>query len=214
MNSDSRALEPRHLPLAPDARALLIKYADAVELAQRPGAAMSNVTGYASKAAEQACRIAGVLTLWRDLAAPVVEAEDMASGIELADFYLSEALRLADAAKVSEETERAERLRRWLVEDWPHSEVMTREVVQHAPIRALRETKAATAALSTLERHGWVAALPAGTKVRGANRSTAWRIVKGGGPDVLAEFNEHGAAGHERQRVERAVLAHAVGQEA
>lgn len=180
MDPDSRALEPRHLPLAPDARALLTEYADAVELAQRPGAAMSNVTGYASKAAEQACRIAGVLTLWRDLAAPAVEAEDMTSAIELSDFYLSEALRLADAAKVSEETERAERLRRWLVEEWPHSEVMTRDVVHHAPIRALRETKAATAALGTLERHGWVAALPAGTVVRGAARSTAWRIVKGG----------------------------------
>ena len=145
---------------------------------------MSSVTGYASKAAEQACRIAGVLTLWRDLNAPAVEAEDMASAIELADFYLSEALRLADAAKVSEETDRAERLRRWLVEEWPHPEVMTRDVVQHAPIRALRETKAAKAALGTLERHGWVAALPAGTVVRGAARSTAWRIVKGGGHAV------------------------------
>lgn len=180
MEPESRALEPRRLALAPDARELLVQFADAVEAAQRPGAAMSGVTGYASKAAEQACRIAGVLTLWRDLNAPAVEAEDMASAIELADFYLSEAQRLADAAKVSEDTDRAERLRRWLVEEWPHPEVMTRDVVQHAPIRALRETKAATAALGTLEKHGWVAALPAGTVVRGAARSTAWRIVKGG----------------------------------
>jgi len=180
MEPESRALEPRRLFLAPDARALLVQFADAVEAAQRPGAAMSGVTGYASKAAEQACRIAGVLTLWRDLNAPAVEAEDMASAIELADFYLSEALRLADAAKVSEDTDRAERLRRWLVEEWPHPEVLTGDVVQKAPIRALRETKAATAALGTLERHGWVAALPAGTVVRGAARSTAWRVVNGG----------------------------------
>lgn len=180
MDPDSRALEPRFLPLAPDARELLTEYADAVEVAQRPGAAMSGVTGYASKAAEQACRIAGVLTLWRDLNAPAVDTEDMACAIELASFYLSEALRLADAAKVSEETDRAERLRQWLVEEWPHPEVMTRDVVQKAPIRALRETKAAAAALGTLERHGWVVALPAGSVVRGAARSTAWRIVKGG----------------------------------
>lgn len=184
LEPESRALEPRRLPLAPEARELLVQFADAVEAAQRPGATMSGVTGYASKAAEQACRIAGVLTLWRDLNAPAVDAEDMASAIELADFYLSEALRLADAAKVSEDTDRAERLRRWLVEEWPHSELMTRDVVQHAPIRALRETKAATAALGTLERHGWVAALPAGTVVRGAARSTAWCIVKGGGHAV------------------------------
>ncbi|WCQ98935.1 YfjI family protein [Paracoccus aestuarii] len=180
MNPESRALEPRRLLLAPDARALLTEYADAVELSQRPGAAMSSVTGYASKAAEQACRIAGVLTLWRDLAAPAVEAEDMVSGIELAGFYLSEAQRLADAAKVSEETDRAERLRRWLIEEWPDPEMLTGDVVQKAPIRALRETKTATAALEMLERHGWVIALPTGTVVRGRARSTAWRIVKGG----------------------------------
>lgn len=179
MDPESRALEPRRLPLAPDARALLTKYADEVEVAQCPGAAMSGVTGYASKSAEQACRIGGVLTLWRDLRATAVEAEDMASAIELAAFYLSEALRLADAAKVSEETDRAERLRQWLMEEWPHPEVLTGDVVQKAPVRALRETKTATAALGLLEKHGWVVALPAGTMVRGAARSTAWRISKG-----------------------------------
>ena len=184
MDPESRALEPRRLPLAPDARALLVQFADTVEAAQRPGSALSGVTGHASKAAEQACRIAGVLTLWRDLDAPAVEADDMVSGIELAGFYLSEALRLADAAKVSEETDRAERLRRWLIEEWPYPEVLTGDVVQKAPIRALRETAAATAALGTLERHGWVAALPAGTVIRGAARSTGWRIVKGGGHAV------------------------------
>ncbi|WP_233577775.1 DUF3987 domain-containing protein [Paracoccus yeei] len=184
MDRRTRALEPRTLKLDSDARALLIEFADTVEAAQRPGASMSGITGYASKAAEQACRIAGVLTLWRDLNAPAVEGEDMADAITLAGYYLGEALRLTDTAKVSEETDRAERLRQWLVEEWPHPEVMTRDVVQKAPIRALRETKAATASLGMLEKHGWVAPLPAGTVVRGAARSTAWRIVRGAGHAV------------------------------
>ena len=184
MDHRTRALEPRTLKLDSDARALLIEFADSIEARQGPGGELSSVTGYASKAAEQACRIASVLTLWRDLDAPTVTGEGMASGIDLASFYLSEALRLADAAKVSEDTDRAERLRRWLVEEWPHPEVLTGEVVQKAPIRALRETKAAVAALGTLQRHGWVAAQPAGTVVRGAARSTAWSIEKGSGHAV------------------------------
>lgn len=181
MDPESRALEPRRLALAADARALLVRFADAVEVQQRDGGDLSGVTGYASKAAEQACRIAGVLSLWRDLHAVEVTRGEMASGIALAQFYLSEALRLADAAKVSEETDRAERLRRWLVETWPDAEVLTGDVVQKAPVRALRETKAAVAALGVLEKHGWVIALPAGTIIRGAARSTGWRIVKGAG---------------------------------
>ena len=74
------------------------------------------MTGYASKAAEQACRIAGVLTLWRDMYAREVTAADMADAIALAQFYLAEAARLSDGAKVSAEIERAEALRKWLVE--------------------------------------------------------------------------------------------------
>ena len=56
-----------------------------------------------SKAAEQAARIAGVLTLWRDLDAHQVQPSDMADAITLAQFYLSEASRLASASTVSAE---------------------------------------------------------------------------------------------------------------
>ena len=179
INPDTGALEPRLLRLSAEARALLTKYADAIEVELGKGGRLSGITGAGSKIAEQACRIAGVLTMWRDLQAVEVGADDMACGIEIAEYYLSEALRLTDAASVSEETDRAERLRRWLVETWQDAEVTTSEVVRHGPVRALRETKVATSTLSVLEKHGWVVALPAGTIVRGAARSTAWRIIRG-----------------------------------
>jgi DNA-binding GntR family transcriptional regulator len=122
-----------------------------------------------------------VLTLWRDLHAAEVSLADMADGIELAQFYLCEAARLADASMVSAEIDRAERLQRWLLETWPHPEILPAEVVRHAPIRALRESPAARAALRLLEAHGWIDALPQGTVVRGASRKEAWAIVRGAG---------------------------------
>ncbi|MBB5223420.1 hypothetical protein HNP73_003367 [Amaricoccus macauensis] len=176
MEAESRALQPRRLALSPEARADLIRFADECELRQAPGGELSSVTGHASKAAEHACRIAGVLTLWRDLDAASVALEDMACGIELARYYLSEAVRLASAETIREETERAECLRHRLVDVWRHDQIMTREVAQQAPTRPLREN--AVAALRLLERHGWVVALPEGTVVRGSPRSTAWQIVK------------------------------------
>jgi hypothetical protein len=181
MCAETRALRPWFLPLSADARELLIGFADAVEAAQAPGGDLAHVTAAASKSAEQACRIAGVLCLWRDLHAAEVSPADMANGIELAQYYLGEASRLADAAAVSGEVDRAERLRRWLRDTWPHAEILRAEVVRHPPIRALRESPAARAALRLLEAHGWLVPLEPGAVVRGKPRKAAWRIVRAAG---------------------------------
>ena len=180
MDPETRELQPRTLTLAPEARTLLVAFSDAIEAAQAPGCDLAHITGTASKAAEQAARIAGALTLWRDLDAPKVEPDDMADAIELAQFYLSEASRLASAATVSAEIDRAEALRRWLLESWRHANVMARDVVQFGP-NPLRETPKARAALIILEKHGWLTPLEAGTVVRGKTRAEAWSIVKGAG---------------------------------
>jgi hypothetical protein len=181
MCAETRALRPWFLPLSAKARELLARYADAVEAAQAPGGDLHHIAAAVSKAAEQACRIAGVLTLWRDLNAPEVSPADMADGITLAQYYLGEASRLADAAAVTAEIDKAERLRRWLRDTWPHAEILRAEVVRHAPIRALRESPAARAALGILERHGWLVPLEPGAVVRGKPRKTAWRIVRAAG---------------------------------
>jgi hypothetical protein len=181
MWEETRELRPRTLPLSAKARELLARYADAVEAAQAPGGDLHHIAAAVSKAAEQACRIAGVLTLWRDLNAPEVSPADMANGIELAQYYLGEAARLADAATVSAEIDRAERLRRWLRDTWPHAEILRAEVVRHPPIRALRESPAARAALRLLETHGWLVPLEPGAVVRGKPRKAAWRIVRAAG---------------------------------
>ena len=183
MDEETRELTPRVVPIAPEARALLVRFADAIEAAQAPGGDLAHVTGYASKSAEQAARIAGVLTLWRHLDAPAVTAQDMGDGIALAQFYLSEAVRLTDAAQVSQEIDRAEALRKWLLDSWSHTEIMVRDVVRRGP-NPLRESPKARAALGILERHGWLTPLAPGTIVRGAARAEAWAIVKGGG-DVV-----------------------------
>lgn len=133
MNVETRELAPRVLPLAPEARALLVAFSDSIELEQAAGGTLAHITGAASKAAEHAARIAGVLTLWRDLQAPSVDARAMEDGIEIAQFYLSEASRLASNALVSVEIDQAETLRLWLLNKWQETEILQREVVQFGP---------------------------------------------------------------------------------
>ncbi|MDC0136930.1 YfjI family protein [Sulfitobacter sp.] len=177
MDVETRELQPRVLELAPDARALVAAFADAVEQAQGAGGSLAHITGTASKMAEQACRIAGVLTLWGDLNATKVPMSAMENGVALATFYLSEVSRLASTAIVSAEIDSAEKLRRWLLAGWPEPDVLVRDVVQFGP-NALRETPKARAALGILEKHGWLAAMEAGTVVRGAARKEAWRVLR------------------------------------
>lgn len=178
MDPETRELEPKTLELAPEARALLVEFSDAIEKAQGLGGDLMHITGAASKAAEQAARIAGVLTLWRDLEAIRVEGRDMADAIELAQYYLAEASRLASVATISSEIDRAEALRQWLTESWEHDEIVPRDVVRYGP-NALRESPKALAAMDVLEKHGWLVPLPPGTMVRKAARKKAWAIVKG-----------------------------------
>ena len=177
VDAETRELQPRCLPLSESAREALVRFSDSVERSQCPGGDMAHLTGTASKAAEQAARIAGVLTLWRDLDAVEVEPADMANAIELARFYLLEAVRLADAAQISAEISQAEKLKRWLLETFKEPEVMVRDVVGRGP-NSLRETPKARAVMKLLEKHGWLAPLDAGTVVRGSARSEAWRIVR------------------------------------
>lgn len=180
MDDDTRELTPRLLPLSVGAREILAAYADKVEQSQAPGKVFASVRGYASKAAEQAARIAGVLTAWIDMDAPEVTPQTMHDGILLADFYLGEASRLANAASVSADIERAEALRIWLLTRWEHPEILPSEILRHAPITALRESPAAKAAIAILAKHGWLVALPSGQTIRGAVRREAWQIVRHG----------------------------------
>lgn len=170
-------LTPSRLPLSAAAKELLWRFYDAVERAQAPGQPMEHVRAYASKAAEQAARIAGVLTLWADLDAPEIGDEAMGWGVELADFYLSEAQRLADAGLVSDDTAKAERLRAWLLESWPHDEVLPSDILNKGP-NALRERAKLAAPLAVLVKTGWLAPLPQGAEIRGAHRKEVYRIVR------------------------------------
>lgn len=178
MDPETRELEPTTLALSDDARVLLGRFSDHVEQEQSPGGEYANITGYASKAAEQAARIAGVMTAWENLNAHEVTEEIMANAIALTGFYLSEAKRLSDAATVSEKVEQAERLRTWLLDTWMDAEILPGDIVQRAPIRALRESPVAKEAIAILEKHGWLVRLPDGSVVRGKARKEAYRIVR------------------------------------
>jgi len=176
IDRETRELSPRELKLSDDARALLINYSNYVELEQVIDGRFSHVIGTASKSAEQAARIAAVMTLWDDINASEVSKSTMADAISVADYYLEEAARLADAAVQSNELAKVEKLRNWLLEKWQYSELMPSDIVQNAPARDMRNLTFARKAISILVGSGHLIKLDEGTVVRGAIRKEAYVI--------------------------------------
>jgi hypothetical protein len=177
-------LRPRALALSVSAKELLHQYYIATEQEQAPGGELEHVKSFASKSPEQAARIAGVLTLWGDLNAVEVPKSLMADAIALAQFYLTEAKRLVESAGISDEIDRAERLRRWILESWPqiardrnrdpHS-IVPKDIVDFGP-NALRETATVKKLMLVLADHGWLHPLEKGSVIDGRSRQIAYRI--------------------------------------
>lgn len=184
--TDPQTLEPRALGLSLDAKALLFNYYQVTEKAQATGGHLEHVKSFASKSPEHAARIAGVLTLWSDLNAQIVQSEVMADAIALAHFYLLEAKRLTESATISDQISKAEQLRRWVLDSWPiiaagqHRDpetIVPRDVVTMGP-NALRETTTVKKLMVILANHGWLVALEPRAVVDGQARQMAYRIVR------------------------------------
>ncbi|MBJ7577471.1 DUF3987 domain-containing protein [Devosia sp. MC532] len=176
-DGDRQQLEPRTLTLSHRAEVSLRAFHDELEFDQAPGGKFELVRSFASKAPEQAVRIAAVLTLWSDIKAQRVGDQAMEWGIELARYYMGEAARVVAPARVSIGIKNAEKLSQWLNVEWQHTTITPREIQQSGP-NALRNSATIQKTIQILEEYGHLSLLPEGTMVRGVRRKTAYQIVK------------------------------------
>nr|WP_166652723.1 DUF3987 domain-containing protein [Pelagimonas phthalicica] len=112
---------------------MLIQYYNSVEENQAEGREFQKIRGFASKAAEQTLRLAGILQLFEDESAQTLSLAHLTCAIELMDWYLSESKRLFEATSVPEPLQKAEKLRRWLFEKWTECFVDIRSIVRFGP---------------------------------------------------------------------------------
>ncbi|MEL6551456.1 MAG: YfjI family protein [Pseudomonadota bacterium] len=167
-------LNPRVLHLSQDARALLVQFANAIEQQQAAGGNLSHITGFASKAAEQATRVAGVLTALQDHEAECVSLHAMQSAVSIVSWHLTEAQRLLDNGEVSKDMRDARCLLDWLKlhrRDMPFNR---RDLTRNGPSR-IRGTDLSKKLLSILEEHRHVRP-SAAAKVNGTRTSEAWEL--------------------------------------
>jgi hypothetical protein len=170
-------LSPRKLPLSPEARRMWIAFADHIERRLGASGELAPVAGLANKLPEHAARIAAVLALIGDIDAGEVVAAEMEAGIEIAQHYAAEALRLWGASRVSAELRQAQHLLAWLHNVWQKPVVSLPDLYQRGP-SAIRDKASAHSAVTKLETHGWL--MPtAPCEIEGTFRHEVWRIIKG-----------------------------------
>ncbi len=154
-DGDGHELQPRAIPMSPEAEALWIEAYDDVEVRQTPGHDLAGVTAWASKFGEHVARIAGVITMTNNADAAVIDADTMLGAITVAGFYLGEHLRLLGQSVEQLHQERLRTLHDFLQERRPR--VPHADVLQYAP-RSLRKLKAdgINPLLDELARRGYI----------------------------------------------------------
>lgn len=134
---DGYELDTRLIGMSPAATALWIEFYNAVEIEQATGAQLHGARAFASKAAEHAARIAGIVQIINNPDASEVCDETMAGAIELTSFYISEHIRLTGAGTDDRHVALLRLLLSWLQE---RGRITQKELLQRAPnpVRSLR----------------------------------------------------------------------------
>ena len=172
-------LEPRRLKLSSEARRLWIAFYDHIEGRVGAGGELEPIRGLANKLPEHAARIAAVVAMVGDIETGEVAGSEMAAGIELAEHYATEALRLFNASRVNADLGLAQRLLNWLINTWSEQAISLPDIYQRS-LNAIGDQATARKLVAILEDHGWLVRIPGGAIVTGQRRREAWRIVRGG----------------------------------
>jgi len=151
---DGYELQPRLLRMSEQAGKLWIEFYNQIEQDQATGKPLQGARAFASKAAEHAARIAGVIAVVENADATEVSVETMAGAIEVTSFYLSEHVRLTGVGAEDRHIVLLRTLAAWITE---RGRVVHRQLLQSAP-RSVRTLKAEgmNGLLDELERRGYV----------------------------------------------------------
>jgi putative DNA primase/helicase len=162
---DGFELKPRDLHLSDDAKLLWIAFYNQIELQQANGKELDGARPFASKAAEHAARIAGIITMVENLNASNIPAHAMDGAIEITGFYLSEHIRLTGAGRQERLGVRLRELLAWMQSQGPL--VLKKDLLQKTP-RSVRSLKAkgVTLLLKELANRGYIRELENQWEVR------------------------------------------------
>lgn len=168
-------LTPRPLTLTEEAKRDWVAFYNWVETHESPDCDFATCKPWASKAAEQCLRVAGVLTVFENPTATTIAPDAIRRAIVIVTWHLRDALRLIGTVDAAPEIRDAEALL-----DWCHQTGRTllhsRDALRLGPNR-IRDRKRLMQAMPILESASWAVRIEGGMVIDGASRKNVWRIV-------------------------------------
>ncbi|NOU14009.1 MAG: DUF3987 domain-containing protein [Methylococcaceae bacterium] len=169
-------LDPVELPLSDDAKALAIEAINQFETLMQKGNDLSELRDRTSKALENACRIAGVLTVVEaGLSARVIDADRLGRALIIVQWYLAETLRIRGAAVIPQSVSDAESLSIWL-QNRGYKAFRTAPILTKGPSQ-LRNKKRLDGAIKELVDNGYIQPNEVGTIVDGVSAKKSWSVL-------------------------------------
>jgi hypothetical protein len=168
-NKAGNELTPRALEFSAEAKAAWVVFHDKIEGEMAEDRSLECLRDVAGKAAENAARIAAVLTIIEQPDARTIEVGAMNDACELMAWYVAEALRLSGQHRLPPTLQNAIKLL-----DWLHAKgktEITRSETMHFGPGVVRTKAEAEAAIGKLEEHGWLVPLPFDGKKK-------WTVVR------------------------------------
>ena len=168
---DKHVLRPRALNLSSDAKREWIAFHDSIQEGLKCD--LRPISAFAAKLPEQALRIAAVLTVVDQADAGAIDLAHIERAIEIARFYLSEAVRLNGLSATDPDLILAAKLLKWMRERSPLVPVV--HIYQFGP-NAVRDKATTERLLMILEQHGWVRRAKGGAEIAGRRYEKVWEV--------------------------------------
>jgi len=151
-------LSPVMLELTPEARSAWVAFHNDVEAELNPGRDMAEAKDVASKAADNAVRLAALFHVFEDGIEGQISAEHMNAGATIAGWHLYEARRFMGEIAIDATISNAVALDRWLI-GWcknNHVAEINRRYLQQNGPNCIRSGEKLTAAIGELVNAGRV----------------------------------------------------------
>ena len=157
--NEQGTLEPPVVPLSPKAHEHWVKFFNTVETKLGPSGAFAEIKDFASKAADNAARMALIFEMVEQGCIPQsVGLENFNNAAGLVYWHLLEAIRFSHQINIPSDQLRAIKLDEWLIDRCKNESIdrVERSIIQRYGPRALRNGKHLDSALSSLDEAGRV----------------------------------------------------------
>lgn len=172
------ALSPIQLTLDPDAKKLWKEFHDQIDAKTAEGQIYTSIKPFASKAAEQVLRIAGIFAFFEQVSSDTcsILVDHINRAIVLVEFYLSEALRILGNTVSDPDLALAIQTLKWLRKDLAGVIFPLSDVYQYGPVQ-IRTAGKAKIIMKLLQQHEYVNELKE-AEINGRKVRSAWQLIE------------------------------------